>query len=209
MIAGHRHRDRGDLDRGFHGRRRAPAVRLRARGRARPRGPRGDRRQRHGRAAHRPLGGIHRRPPGSRRDDPPAHGLRRGGRGLSVRAGTPEPGRDRAGRGGGGAEAGERAGRERLHDGGRAGRPGRAADQRGRRAGARGLGRIPRGGEGDRRAGNVHAAGAGRAVRRDQRVVPRAPTRTAGYIRTRRSASVALARMSRRSQAAVWSTFPG
>ena len=92
-------RDRRALDRGLHGRRRASAVRLRPRGRAGAGGARGDRRQRHGRAAHRPLGGLHRRPAGPRRDDPPAHRLRRGGRGLPVRAGTADPGRDRAGGG--------------------------------------------------------------------------------------------------------------
>ena len=54
--------------------------------------------------------------------------------------------------------------------------------------------------------GTFGAAGAGGAVRRHQRSL-RALTRA--YIRTRRSASVALARMSRRSRAAVWSTLPG
>ena len=63
-----------------------------ARGRADPGGARGRIDESGtGRPAHRPLRGLHRRPARSRRDDPPAHRVRRGRRGLPLRARDPQP----------------------------------------------------------------------------------------------------------------------
>ena len=73
------------------------------------------------------------------------------------------------GGGGGRAEAGQRARRQRLRDRRGARRPRCPADQRRRRAGARGLGRLPSGGARDRRAGHVRESGSRRSFRRHQR----------------------------------------
>ena len=78
-----------------------------------PRRARGDRRSRRRHAAHRPRGGLHRRPARPRRDDPPAAGLRGRRRRLPLRAGHPHPRADHGGGRRGRAQARQRADRLR------------------------------------------------------------------------------------------------
>ena len=72
---------------------------------------------------------------------------------------------------GGRPQAGQRAGRQRLRHGGGARRLGRSPDQRWRRAGSRGLDRFPPGGEGNRRARDLHQSRPRRSVCRHQRAL--------------------------------------
>ena len=146
------------LDRGLDGRRRRAAPSLLPRRRAGARRAGGDRRlrRRSGGPAHGALRGIHPRPSGSLGDDPAADGVRRGGRGLSVRARH----RARATR--------SRRSSRRFRPGRSTSSPGdsttvaelaaprRAADQRRRLARAHGLDGIPRRGAGDRGARHLH-----------------------------------------------------
>ncbi len=72
---------------------------------------------------------------------------------------------------GGRSQAGQRAGRKRFCHRRRARRDGGAPDQRGWRAGPRGLDRVPPGREGDRRAGHLSRSGSGGVLCRHQRVI--------------------------------------
>ena len=83
--------------------------------------PTGDRRERHRRRPHGPLGGLRLRAPRHRRDDPPAARVRRGWGGLPLRPAHREPRARRRDRGRGGAEAGEPADQCAVHDGRRGG----------------------------------------------------------------------------------------
>ena len=87
-------RRRRPLDRRFYGRRRKAVVRSRAGDRTHQGGAQGDRRRQFRRPAHRPLRSVSARAEGFESGDRPAHGLRRGRRRLSLRAGHFNQGRN-------------------------------------------------------------------------------------------------------------------
>ncbi len=144
------HRGRRALDRGLHGRREPSAPRLRPGRRAHPGGAPGDRRQWHRHRPDRSVRGVRRRTSRHRRDDPQAARVRRGGRRLPLR---PADQHRRAGLGGHrrrGTETGQPADQRAVHHCRRGSCARRTADQRGRHPRAHRLGRVPRGGAGDR-----------------------------------------------------------